>query len=286
MNFRLTARFRCAESRLSSDGAPPNADFTLPPLPQQPRRVLLFVAMEAEAAPIARVLGLAPDRLPIGSAGVRSGRASSVEISLLTPGICAETRVDRIGPVHAAATLARALERMQCDLVVNAGTAGGFESQGQRIADLIIARDTLFHDARVALDGYDAVARAHTRLSPDEKMLAHLAAALDARVGLVSTGASLDATAGELASFARHRALAKEMELAALSVVCREHGLPLVAVKGITDLVDHHEPTHAAFLRNLARTCHRIAEAVPALLESIMRPARDTDVFATPPHRG
>ena len=258
---------------MPSDGTPQRADFTLPPLPRHPRRALVFVAMEAEAEPIARALGLAPDRLPIGSAGVRSGRIGSngagLEVSLLSPGICAQTGVDRIGPVHAAATLARALERIPCDIVVNAGTAGGFESQGQRIADVVLARDTLFHDARVALEGYDAVARAHTRLSADDAMLARMAAALGARAGLVSTGASLDATADELALFARHGAIAKEMELAALAVVCREHGRPLVALKGITDLVDHHEPTHEAFLRNLARTSARVADAIGPLLEEL-----------------
>jgi nucleoside phosphorylase len=56
------------------------------------------------------------------------------------------------------------------------------------------------------------------------------------------------------------------MELAALALVCREHGLPLVALKGITDLVDHHEPTHEAFLRNLSRTSARVANAVGVLL--------------------
>ncbi len=259
---------------MPSDAAPLRADFTLPPLPPGVRRILIFVAMEAEAEPIARALGLAPDRLPIGSAGVRSGRVgsnlSSLEVSLLSPGICAETGVDRIGPVHAAATLARALERIPCDIVVNAGTAGGFESQGQRIADLVVARDTMFHDARIALGGFDAVARAHTRLSADDAMLARLSAALDARAGLVSTGASLDATADELALFARHGALAKEMELAALGVVCREHRRPLVALKGITDLVDHHEPTHEAFVRNLARTSARVAEAIGPLLDELV----------------
>ncbi|MBI1303832.1 MAG: hypothetical protein GC172_08605 [Phycisphaera sp.] len=254
---------------MPSDGDARGADFALPPLPKAPRRVLLFVAMEAEAEPIARALGLAPDRLPLGSAGVRSGRTGALEVSLLSPGICANTRVDQIGPVHAAAVLARALERIPCDLVVNAGTAGGFESQGQRIADIVLARDTLFHDARVALGGYDAVARAHTRLSADEATLARMAAALDARVGLVSTGASLDATADELAFFARHGALSKEMELAALALVCREHGRPLVALKGITDLVDHHEPAHEAFMRNLARTSARVAEAIGPLLDEL-----------------
>lgn len=241
------------------------ADFALPPLPTAARRVLFFVAMEHEAAPIASALGLAR------SGAARVGRVAGAEVTLVTPGADPASNIDHIGPVHASVALTRALAQAHdpFDLVVNAGTAGGFEAHGQRIADLVIARDTMFHDARVAIDGFDRVARAHTRLSADEATIARVAAALDARAGLVSTGSSLDATPDELALFARSGALAKEMELAALAVACRLHGLPLVALKGVTDLVDHHEPTHAAFLRNLERTCARIAAACGPLLETI-----------------
>ena len=248
----------------------PAADFSLAPLPAVVRRVLFFVAMEHEAAPIADALGLA--RMGNARMGdARTGRVAGAEVTLATPGVDAATKVDRIGPVHASAALARmlALAREPFDLVVNAGTAGGFEAQGQRIADLVVARDAMFHDARVAIDGFDRVARAHTRLSADEATLARMAATLGARAGLVSTGSSLDATPDELALFARSGALAKEMELAALAVVCRLHDTPLVALKGVTDLVDHHEPTHAAFLRNLERTAARVASASGPMLESM-----------------
>jgi len=241
------------------------ADFALPALASAPRRVLFFVAMESEAAPIADALGLARE----GDA--RTGRVAGARVTLVTPGADPAAGADRIGPVHAATALTRALAaaREPFDLVVNAGTAGGFESQGQQIADIVVARDTMFHDARVAIDGFDRVARAHTRLSASDATLARVAASLDARTGLVSTGASLDATADELAHFARSGALAKDMELAALAVVCRLHGTPLVAIKGITDLVDHHEATQDAFLRNLARTAARVAAASGPLLESV-----------------
>ena len=244
---------------------PAAADFTLPPLPAAARRILVFVAMEHEAAPIAAALGLSR------AGNARVGRVADAEVVLVTPGVDPGTQVDRIGPVHAAASLTRALvqARAPFDLVVNAGTAGGFEAQGQRVADLVVARDTMFHDARVAIGGFDRVARAHTRLSADETLLARLAATLDARAGLVSTGSSLDATAGELAHFAASGALAKEMELAALAVVCRVHAVPLVALKGVTDLVDHHEPAHEAFLRNLDRTATRVAAAAGPLLETL-----------------
>ncbi|MDI9402484.1 MAG: hypothetical protein QM516_01305 [Limnohabitans sp.] len=241
----------------------PDWTYELPPIPAQPRRVLLFIAMESEAAPIAHAL-----RLEHGK-----GRIGQTEIELLSPGRDDATKIDRIGPVYAAWALTRAIAAQRPDLVVNMGTAGGFAAQGLGIADLVLARDTMFHDARVALPGFDAVARAHTRLSPSDAQLDALAAAIDARVGLASSGSSLDATDGEMALFARTRTLAKDMELAALASVCAAERLPLVSLKGVTDLVDHAhaggEPAHEAFVRNLERTCARLAEAAPALLAKL-----------------
>jgi 5'-methylthioadenosine nucleosidase len=241
----------------------PDWTYELPSIPAQPRRVLLFIAMESEAAPIAHAL-----RLEHGK-----GRIGQTEIELLSPGRDDATKIDRIGPVYAAWALTRAIAAQRPDLVVNMGTAGGFAAQGLGIADLVLARDTMFHDARVALPGFDAVARAHTRLSPSDAQLDALAAAIDARVGLASSGSSLDATDGEMALFARTRTLAKDMELAALASVCAAERLPLVSLKGVTDLVDHAhaggEPAHEAFVRNLERTCARLAEAAPALLAKL-----------------
>jgi nucleoside phosphorylase len=76
-------------------------------------------------------------------------------------------------------------------------------------------------------------------------------------------------TTDELAHFARTRTLAKDMELAALAAVCNAERIPLVALKGVTDLVDHHEPAAEAFVRNLKRTCERLAEATVPLLRAL-----------------
>ena len=245
-------------------GAPAEPTFTLPPVPARVRHVLLFVAMRSEAEPIARALGAT-----CGSALVGGAR-----IELLVPGVDPVLGVDRLGPVHAAAALARAFVLGRPDLVVNMGTCGGFEAHGQGIADLVVVRDTLFHDARVALDGFDRLARAHTRLSPSEARLTQLGTTLGAHIGLASTGASLDATADELALFRQTRALAKDMELAALAVACREANVPLAALKGVTDLVDHHEPTAEAFLRNLKNTGDRIAAAAGSFIEEVIADGR------------
>ncbi len=234
--------------------------FELPAIPARPRSVLLFIAMRSEAEPVARALGAVGGKAKAGDASVE----------LLVPGADPVLGVDRLGPVHAAAALARAFAASKPDLVVNVGTCGGFQSQGLGIGDLVVARDAMFHDARVALPGFDALVRAHTRLSPSEAQLSAMAARLGACVGLASSGSSLDATADELALFARVGTLAKDMELASLAVVCREAGVPLAALKGVTDLVDHHEPTQEAFLRNLARTTERLAQATAAFIQTVL----------------
>jgi len=236
---------------------------SLPPLPEAPAHVLLFIAMRAEAEPVARALGI--------STSSPSDPRPSEGVHLCIPGDDATTGIDRIGPVYAAWALTRAIAAARPDVVVNLGTSGGFEAQGVAIADLVIARETVFHDARVALEGFDRVARSHLRLSPQEPELARFAERLGARVGLVSSGSSLDATPAEMAGFRVSQALAKDMELAALAAVCAVERIPLVAVKSITDLVDHHEPTHEACLRNLDRASRRLADAAPRLLAT-MRP--------------
>ena len=247
----------------------PDWTHELPPLPARPARILLFIAMAGEAAPIARALGLGPG----ASAGASANTSTNASIELVVPGADPVVGVDRIGPAYASWALTRAIAVRRPDLVVNMGTAGGFAAQGLGIADLVLARDTMFHDARVALPGFDAIARAHTRLSPSDATLDALATALGARVGLASSGSSLDATDGEMALFARTRTLAKDMELAALASVCAAERLPLVSLKGVTDLVDHAhaggEPAHEAFVRNLERTCARLAEAAPVLLTAL-----------------
>lgn len=246
-----------------------DADFALPPRPARPGRILLFVAMHAEAQPIA-------DALALTNAGANAsgmigwdGARGAIKVAMVAAGRDPLLGIDRIGPVSAAWTLATALAAHTPDLVVNIGTAGGFQSQGLAVMDLVVGSCSQFHDARVALPGFDRAARAHTRLSLDGRACSALASALGARHGPVSTGSSLDATPTEMAWFQSNGIMAKDMELAALASVCRVHATPLIALKGITDLVDHPEPTAEAFTNNLAATTARLAAAAPLLIDWI-----------------
>jgi nucleoside phosphorylase len=250
---------------------------TLVPLPPRVRDIMICVAMESEASPIACALGLGEPRAlrSMHPARVREGHVAGARIRLVTAGLDAATHVDRIGPIYAATTLLHALaiatDATRPDLVINMGTAGGFSAQHIGIGDLVIARHTMVHDARVALPGFDALSRAHTRLSLSTDMLASLAARLDATIGDVSTGSSLDASVEELKQFAGAGTMAKDMELAALAMVARDEGVALASVKAITDLVDQPELASVSFLRNLKRACDRLGACAGPMIEVIAR---------------
>ena len=85
----------------------------------------------------------------------------------------------------------------------------------------------------------------------------------DAELGAV------DATADELAFFERERVVAKDMEATAIASVARDWSIPFLAVKTVTDLVDHPEPSHEQFLRNLSSSCEHLTDLLSELIHFI-----------------
>lgn len=186
-----------------------------------------------------------------------AGTVGTVSIDLLINGLDPRSGTDRIGTD--AATLAGfiAIRKFAPDVVINAGTCGGFQSRGGCIGDIYVSEgDCLFHDRHIALPGFELQARGQWPVTPAP----HLAAAMGAKSGIVSTGNSLDATPDELMFFARHHVVAKDMEACAIAQVCGQCGVPFIAVKAVTDLVDHPEPTSDAFLRNLRTASALLSE--------------------------
>ncbi len=228
-------------------------------------RIALLFAMDAEGTPVADALALSdPEPLhPASPARIRRGMVGDVDVVHCLHGTDPTHGVDRIGTEAAALTSWLLLEHVQPDLLVNAGTCGGFEARGGAIGDVIVARSAvLYHDHRVPLEGF--AQHGEGRFVPLEAAAA--ARLLGAASGPISSGSSIDVTPDELAFFTREGVLAKDMEAAAIASVCRDLGVPVMHVKAVTDLVDHPEPAHEVFLRNLASTtevlCDRMVQLV------------------------
>ena len=105
-----------------------------------------------------------------------SGEHSGVCVDVVMPGKCAEHGVDNVGTVPSAVLAYAALEAFHPDLLINAGTAGGFkvsksrapcewwrciglrlvshhplQAKGAAIGDVYLATHIANHDRRIPL---------------------------------------------------------------------------------------------------------------------------------------
>ena len=176
--------------------------------------------------------------------------------------------VDSIGTLPAALLTHHIIDRFVPGVIVNAGTAGGFERRGAQVGDVYLGDEvTVFHDRRIPLDGFRAMGPGHYPVRSHRD----LASALSLRLGIVSTGDSLDCSPEDAAQMSALSASVKDMEAAAIAYVCERRAVPLVLVKAITDIVDHPTETAAQFLQNYAIAVARLADALVGVVAHLTR---------------
>lgn len=170
-------------------------------------------------------------------------------------GRAVRTSVCGVGPVEAAVTLTRLLERCRLDLdgVVNFGIGGAYrpgpEGGAATMLELCLAMEEVLGDYGVCygerLEAFpDSVPAAPTMFPQDHRMLREAEAALTARGVSFRTGtfvtvnaASGTAYRGALLS-RRYNGLCENMEGAAIARVCREFELPMLEMRVISNLVE------------------------------------------------
>jgi 5'-methylthioadenosine nucleosidase len=241
--------------------------------------------MEAEALPVISGLGLKrdspPSLPPPAPATTFSGRVSSsssddkgnsspssVEVSVVCSGKCKVHGVDNIGTVPAALMTYLALSELRdprVDLVISAGTAGGFAARGAAIGDVFCATAFANHDRRIPLAKFDDYGTWRSDAHPAPRM----AAALGLKSGPVSTGNSLDWHDLDMASMSSGGAAVKDMEASGVAWACSLHGVPLLALKSVTDIVDGGKPAEEEFLANLATASEALHVALRGALEFV-----------------
>lgn len=220
----------------------------------------LIIAMAEEAELIIEHFGLTLEENKLLRPGViYSGSINNLQLSVLLNGIDERYQVNQIGPVPATLTAQYACAELQPDVLISAGTAGGFSARGAGIGTVYLSQDyCIFHDRQVPLPGYDASSVGCYPVL-DVSAMAH---ALQIPQGVVSSGSSLLKKASDLAVMAEHNAVAKEMEAAAIAWVCELYDLPFFALKSITNLLDESAPSEEQFTKNLTTSTQALTESV------------------------
>ena len=156
------------------------------------QHVLVVIAMEAEAEPLLKRLNLASVACQVQHAPcvLYSGTYNGCTVSVVTNGKCGRFNVDNVGTVPASMATFVAIHQLKPDLVINAGTAGGFKRKGATIGAAYLCSKMCNHDRRIPIPGFTDYGHGHHDAHPSP----NTAAALGLATGVVSTGNSLDCT--------------------------------------------------------------------------------------------
>jgi 5'-methylthioadenosine nucleosidase len=233
-------------------------------------RVLVVMAMHAEAEPVVRELGLAAVPAPPWAEHVPmrlyQGRVGSLELDLVVNGLDAASGLDLIGTQAATASAMLGCEAFKPDLVVSAGTCGGFAKRGGEIGKVYLAVDRVwYHDRRVPIPGFDALALGGYEVADMDS----IAAKLNLARGIVTTGDSLHLSDEDSVRIEAVGANAKEMEAAAVAWVAGLFGAKFTALKSVTDIVDGPHPPEEEFFENLKNATERLAAELVRLVHAI-----------------
>jgi adenosylhomocysteine nucleosidase len=195
--------------------------------------------------------------------------------------------LSRIGKVAAATTATTLIERFGVERIVFTGVAGGLAPQVQ-VGDVVVAESFLQHDldASPLFPRYEVPLCGVSRFAADAALTQALQQAAplamhdvvqtlpktewlnlnlsQSRVhqGLIVSGDRFVSASAESQDLRQRLpdALAVEMECAAIAQVCHDYGVPLAAVRAISDRAD--DAAHVDFPRFIQSIASRYSAAV------------------------
>jgi len=235
------------------------------PTPHPIHHVALLFAMQDEALPLIRRLELTDKGLLSPPMPMRwyDGAVGKLRIDVVVMGADRRFGIDCVGTQPAAVATQLVLDKLDPDLLINAGTCGGFIKRGGAIGKVYLTGGPFyFHDRRIPLAPFEKYADGGWQLCNVDAW----AKALGLEQGAVSSGNSLDMNDDDAARIERVSTIAKDMEAASIAWVADQHEKPLCAVKAVTDLVDGEHPTHEEFERHL----HTASDALSETLEQLL----------------
>ena len=172
----------------------------------------------------------------IANSEYTSGTIEGKEVILLKSGI---------GKVNAAMSTTILLEKFQPDVVINTGSAGGFDPSLE-VGAVVISDEVRHHDVDVTAFGYEIgqMAGMPAAYQSDAKLMQIAKEAVEevgehqAAVGLICSGDVFmaDPTRVEAVRELFPTMKACEMEAAAVAQVCYQFGTPFVVIRALSDI--------------------------------------------------
>lgn len=207
-------------------------------------RIGIVMAMQDEANPVINRFNLKEfdSKNP-----VKIYKSDDNSVFLSTSGLCKTHGVDNIGTQAASVNTYILLNEIKPDLIINAGTAGGFNSMNGKIGDVYIGSGKImFHDRRIPLGKFEEYGYGNYPTIKTDT----LSKKFGLKEGVLTTGNSLDQTETDMKIMTSNNAACKDMEVAAVAWLCQLFDVNLIALKSITDIVDSENDIAVDFLNN------------------------------------
>ena len=234
------------------------------------KSILIVMAMQDEANQIIKSLNLIDNGLihPQFTIKLFYGRYNNLNINILLNGKCSQYSVDHIGTQIATLATQIGIEKLKPNIVVNAGTAGGFLSDNAKIGDIYLSHPYVcYQDRRINIPNFKEYGIGYFPSMPCEE----IAKTLGFKTGIVTTGNSLDCTEKDLEIIKSYNGVAKDMEAPAIAWIAQQYKIPFLAIKAITDIVDGEKATEEEFLHNLESASKILSKQTIRLLELISK---------------
>ncbi|OVA04913.1 Nucleoside phosphorylase domain [Macleaya cordata] len=246
--------------------------------------IVIVIAMQEEAVPLVNKFNLSEDLDPVTSGKVISWNLSicwsflkeSLGSDIMEFTECWEWDIvsnqcggrpldndKNVSLVYCNPRMVMSADQaLQPDLIINAGTAGGFKARGASVGDVYIASDVAFHDRRIPIPVFDLYGIGARRTFSTPNLLKEL----NLKVGKLSTGDSLDMSPEDEASITANDATLKDMEASFLSYLL---SVPAIFIKAVTDIIDGDKPTAEEFRQNLAAVTVELDRLVTQVVDFI-----------------
>jgi len=231
--------------------------------------IVFIVAMQKEAQPLINRLRLVEEvntPFPKEVTWIMfKGMYKDLNINIVCPGKDSTLGVESVGTVPASLVTYASILAIQPDLIINAGTAGGFKAKGACISDVYVVSTVAFHDRRIPVPVLDIYGVGMRNTFPTPNLIKEL----NLKVGRLSTGDSMDMSPHDEESITANDATVKDMEGAAVAYVADIFKVPTILIKGVTDIVDGNRPTSEEFLENLAAVTAKLDESLTKVIDFI-----------------
>ena len=179
---------------------------------------------------------------------VYSFNKKNTKVVVVSPPIDGDCKVDSVGSQAAAATTVWAIEKFSPDLIINAGTAGGFKDSSV-IGDVHFCHSVEYLDRFIPLGDFEPYSIGFFVINPFE------GGSLFTSNKLLTTKEEIEKIKSKPMCFP----IIKDMEGAAIAQVANWYGVEVDFIKSITDLIDiNEENTQQQFQDNFNLATHNL----------------------------